>query len=70
MTSGMITDWPIRDHMNRDLVQRSHTAIVVPHAPRERAQAVNAGGPFINGHPLRHCSRAAIYVHGQDRKCL
>ncbi|CAI9597779.1 unnamed protein product [Staurois parvus] len=25
----MITDWPISDHMNWDLTQRSHTAICV-----------------------------------------
>ncbi|CAI9594582.1 unnamed protein product [Staurois parvus] len=43
-TIHVITDWPIRDHMNQDFTQRSRTQSIAPIRERFRTQrAPNRG---------------------------
>ncbi|CAI9589111.1 unnamed protein product, partial [Staurois parvus] len=59
-TIHVINDWPISDQMNRDLTQRA------PDRGAAHSQGARtgreAGGCFINGHLLLHCSLLAVYI--------
>ncbi|CAI9567226.1 unnamed protein product [Staurois parvus] len=69
--------------MNRELTQRSCTAICVPlclegtagtNRGAVRSQGVRAGngfgGTFRNGHPNLHCHRPAVYMQRPVGKWL
>ncbi|CAI9620794.1 unnamed protein product [Staurois parvus] len=49
-TIHVITGWPISDHMNQDLTQRSRTAICVCGATRSQGACTGngCGGTFRN----------------------
>ncbi|CAI9591353.1 unnamed protein product, partial [Staurois parvus] len=74
-TAHVITEWPIRYHMNWDLTQRSHTAICFPLCPRimaARSWEVRTGigceGTFRS--VLAHQQRSRSAINGPDGKRL
>ncbi|CAI9589937.1 unnamed protein product, partial [Staurois parvus] len=73
----VITVWPISDHMigtsyrgpvqgSEDTVGTGSQCRVLPGS----AHWLKMRAPFINGTPLLHCSRPAVFVHGPDGKWL
>ncbi|CAI9583967.1 unnamed protein product, partial [Staurois parvus] len=77
-TVHVISDWPISDHMNLDLTQRSRTVICVTLCPpdTDRSTARSQGAQPGNGCGgtfrivPQQCSRPAVYWHAPDWKRL